>query len=120
MESIMDRISNYQREGLFLNPHDFPLPTEIKEALEDVSNDYSFAIVFEDDCIYEIPIGDPYSYRIYTGEAGYTEFLKGWAGALEGAYEAYLDGEYFEHQEEMAIRHERYSELLTKFIEKLK
>lgn len=51
---------------------------------------------------------------------GYTEFLKGWAGALEGAYEAYLDGEYFEHQEEMAVRHERYSELLTKFIEKLK
>ena len=61
-----------------------------------------------------------YSWVVQTGEAGYTEFLKGWAGALEGAYEAYLDGEYFEHQEEMAIRHERYSELLTKFIEKLK
>lgn len=59
-------------------------------------------------------------WNLDTREVGYTEFLKGWAGALEGAYEAYLDGEYFEHQEEMAVRHERYSELLTKFIEKLK
>ena len=59
-------------------------------------------------------------WNLDTGEARYTEFLKGWAGALEGAYEAYLDGEYFEQQEEMAVRHERYSELLTKFIEKLK
>lgn len=116
MQPIDEKILKYQEEGLFLKPHHFHLPIEIIERFEKLVHYYKCAIIFEGDYIYEIPVNDPYSYQIYEGKPGYLTFLKEWIQALEGSYEAYLDGEYFEDQEDLAIYHEECGKELMDFI----
>lgn len=119
MRPIEEKLVKYQEKGLFLKPHHFHLPIEIVEIFENLVQYYGGAVIFEGNHIYDIPVKDPYSYQVHEGKQGYLTFLKEWIEALEGSYEAYLDGEYFEDQEDLAIYHEECGKQLENFIKTL-